>query len=306
VRALQIVENHQLAAAYGLGTTDQAVRYGELAQEALPFVRQAGGGQQVQLLALAIQQQNADAHLRVDPFQAVGNPGEDIGQWLVAIERIQHGIARLLQGLDLSAAMDVGQAAAHALSAALELYFNPAQAAIAAAQAIFARPAGSFAGAELAAYFAQGATVFVVQEVFERLVQALFRAVAAERPPGLAEKAQAALVVEQENGFAELFDQFPIACLAVLERGLCAALIAEVDIDAVQLRLVVQIDQHLVAGIHVYRAAIASLQGNLACRNRFAAAHPALNIGDDFAAHWRGHDQLLQMAAHRFTGAIAV
>ena len=140
----------------------------------------------------------------------------------------------------------------------------------------------------------------------EGLAQALAFGVAADDGPGRIEQGQTLLGVTEEDRFVELIDQLPVARLAALQGQVGGFLFAQVDVDAIQLRLVAGVMNQQMAGIHPDAPAALALQLQLGRRyGRAATEHELYVIGHLLAHGWRD-DQFFQGLAHGFMGGIAI
>ena len=94
--------------------------------------------------------------------------------------------------------------------------------------------------------------------------------------------------------------------MAFLQALLGQLALGDVHVQAVHFRLAVGIGLHGVAGIDPGRAAVLLAQHQFAGGNGNALFHPALDIGDDEVAYFRGNDQFFQGAAQGFLAGIAI
>ena len=152
----------------------------------------------------------------------------------------------------------VAEAVARQVATA-EVQFDPAGGAVGAAQTALAGPAGQPTGQNVAGLLANHQGVVAIQVVAEGLAQALAFGVAADDGPGRIEQGQALLGVTEEDRFVELSDQLPVARLAVLQGEVGGLLLAQVDVDAIQLDPVVGVVNQQVAGVHPDATAVLAL-----------------------------------------------
>ena len=124
--------------------------------------------------------------------------------------------------------------------------------------------------------------------------------------PGRVDEAQVQLGIAEEDGLAELLDQLTEAQLAVVQGHAGLLELAEVDVQAVHLRLVLPVAQQQVRGVHPDQAAILALERQFAGRDWRATIHPALDIAGHRLLHRFGDDQFFQAPAQCLGQAVAV